>query len=97
MPGFADSVAERIESIYQAYDIENSNVDSYLFVLTDENDQGFCRIEVSTPLSDRSEPRYTVTAIIKGQKFVQYRDEIEQAFSSRAFYNEHMFGVWELS
>ena len=97
VPGFAESVAEQIESIYQVYDIENTNVDSYLFILTDENDQGFCRIEVSTPLSDRSEPRYTVTAIIKGQKFVQYRDEIEQAFSSRAFYNEHMFGVWELS
>ena len=36
--------AERIESIYRAYDIENSNVDTYLFILTDEGDDGLCRI-----------------------------------------------------
>ena len=95
-PGFADSVAERIESIYQTYDIENSNVDAYLFILTDENDQGLCRIEISKTLSGRSEPRYTLTAIIQGQKFAQYRDEIEQAFSSREFFDEHIFDVWEL-
>ena len=97
VPGFADRVAERIEAIYQAYDIENSNVDSYLFVLTVEDNQGLCRISVGRPLSDRSEPRYEVTAVLRGHQFVQHRDEIEQAFSSRAFYAEHDFNIWELS
>ena len=97
VPGFADRVAERIEAIYQAYDIENSNVDSYMFVLTKENDQSLCRIEVSRSLMVRSEHRYTVTAILKGKEFVQYRDEIEQAFSSRAFYADRSFDIWEIS
>ena len=97
VPGFADRVAERIEAIYQAYDIENSNVNSYLFVLTVEDNQGLCRISVGRPLSDRSEPRYEVTAVLRGHQFVQHRDEIEQAFSSRPFYAEHDFNIWELS
>ena len=97
VPGFADRVAERIEAIYQAYDIENSNVNSYLFVLTFEDNQGLCRISVGRPVSDCSEPRYEVTAILSGHQFVQHREEIEQAFSSRAFYAEHNFNIWELS
>ena len=96
-PGFADHVAERLEAIYHAYDIENSNVDSYMFVLTKENDQSLCRIEVSRSLMVRSEHRYTVTAILKGKEFVQYRDEIEQAFSSRAFYADRSFDIWGIS
>ena len=92
-PGFADRAAERIESIYRAYDIENSNVDSYLFILTDETDHGLCRIAVHKPYLDRSEPRYSFEAILWGEEYEQYRDEIEQAFSSRTFYTDHLFSV----
>ena len=92
-PGFAERAAERIEAIYRAYDIENSNVDSYLFILTDETDHGLCRIAVHKPYLDRSEPRYSFEAILRGDEFEQYRDEIEQAFSSRTFYTDHLFSV----
>ena len=98
VPGFAARVAERIEAIYQAYDIENSNVDSYLFVLTDEDDRGLCRISVGKSLDLKpSETRYTVEAVLKGKEFVQYRDEINQAFSSRAFYTARAFHIREIS
>lgn len=92
-PGFAERAAERIESIYRAYDIENSNVDSYLFILTDETDHGLCRIAVHKPYLNRSEPRYSFEAILWGEEYEQYRDEIEQAFSSRTFYTDHLFSV----
>ena len=93
-PGFADRVAKRIEAIYQAYDIENSNVESYYFILTDENDRGWCRIRVSKSGPSHSETHYTVKAILSGDEFVQYRDKIEQAFSSRAFYADRAFEIW---
>ncbi len=97
VPGFAESVADRIESIYRDYDIENSNVDAYLFILTDENN-GLCRIAVSKSSSlDRSESRYTINAVLSGNEFLQYRDEIEQAFSSRVFYVDHGFDIEEFS
>ena len=63
VPGFDDRIAERIEAIYQAYDIENSNVESYYFILTDENDRGWCRIRVS-----KSGPR-TLKLIILSRLF----------------------------
>ena len=94
VPGFADRVAERIEAIYQAYDIENSNVDAYLFILTEENDQGRCRIFVDkSSYLNPSETHYAIQAILRGDEFVQYRDEIEQAFSSRAFYADRTFYI----
>ena len=94
-PGFADRAAERIESIYRAYDIENSNVDTYLFILTDEGDDGLCRIVMGKSSSlSHSEYRYYVQAVLRSDEFLQYRDEIEQAFSSREFYADRAFSFW---
>ena len=94
-PVFADRAAERIESIYRAYDIENSNVDTYLFILTDEGDDGLCRIVVGKSSSlSHSEHRYYVQAVLRSDEFLQYRDEIEQAFSSREFYADRAFSFW---
>ena len=95
--GFADRAAERIEAIYRTYDVENSNVESYVFILTDENDRGWCRISVDKSVPQDSETHYTVKAMLSGEDFLQYRDEIEQAFSSRAFYADRAFEIWKFS
>ena len=92
--GFAERVAERVEEIYQQYDVEESNVDSFLIYLTDENGEGLCRLSVSKAATYApSEHRYAIQLLLKGDSFLQYREELEQVFTARPFYTERGFNV----
>lgn len=97
VPGFAEEAAILIEDLYRRYDIEHSNVDGLLITLADETNVDLCRVSISKSILGSEDHRYTISVILKGDRYLEYQDEFEQAFSSRPFYTERGFYLRPLS
>ena len=95
-PGFTEHVADLLEAIYTAYNMEESNVDGYLISIVDERNGNLCRAAIDIDqFYGSSRHRYTVKVILQGE-YLQYQEEFEQVFSSRPFFAERGFDVWAI-